>query len=78
MKSKTSDVKSRFFDIIANPQTSGQGSKSEEIAERHVSMTEKNGKRYRNLAPVFGIGDDDRNDLDGGAGSLMENAKTRS
>lgn len=61
MKSKTSDVKSRFFDIIANPQSNTQ-KQAEESAEKHVSMSEKNGKRYRNLAPVFGILDDDEPD----------------
>lgn len=52
MKSKTSDVKSKFLDIIANPAQSNNHPKtSEEVAEKHVSMNEKNGKRYRNLAP---------------------------
>lgn len=69
MRSKTSDVKSRFFDIIANPtQSSSQAPKTpEEIAEKHVSMSEKNGKRYRNLAPVFGILDEGEDQLDHGA-----------
>lgn len=58
MKSKTSDVKSKFFDIIANPAHSNVQPK-EEVTEKHVLMSEKNGKRYRNLAPVFGIGDED-------------------
>lgn len=60
MKTKTSDVKSKLFDYIANPvntASSGQH-KQEEIIEKHVSMNEKNGKRYRNLAPVFGIDED--------------------
>ena len=59
MKSKTSDVKSKFFDIIANPAQSNSQTKQEEITEKHVSMSEKNGKRYRNLAPVFGINEDE-------------------
>lgn len=61
MRSKTSDVKSKFFDIIANPAAlSSQGqAKQEEVIEKHVSMSEKNGKRYRNLAPVFGLDEDE-------------------
>lgn len=61
MKTKTSDVKSKLFDYIANPAVNSSGvqsQKPEEITERHVSMNEKNGKRYRNLAPVFGIDED--------------------
>lgn len=59
MKSKTSDVKSKFLDIIANPAQSNSQPKPDEVTEKHVSMSEKNGKRYRNLAPVFGIVDDE-------------------
>lgn len=59
MKSKTSDVKSKFFDILANPASSNSQAKQEEIVEKHVSMSEKNGKRYRNLAPVFGLDEDE-------------------
>lgn len=64
MKSRTSDVKTKFFDIIANPtQSNSQNQqKQEEITEKHVSMSEKNGKRYRNLAPVFGL-DEDEHDM---------------
>lgn len=60
-KTKTYDVKSKLFDYISNPSNnaSGEQQKTEEIVEKHVSMHEKNGKRYRNLAPVFGLADDD-------------------
>lgn len=62
MKTKTSDVKSKLFDYIANPTNNNNNStmpqKQEEITERHVAMNEKNGKRYRNMAPVFGIDED--------------------
>lgn len=60
MKTKTSDVKSKLFDYIANPAstTSSGQQRQEEVTEKHVSMNEKNGKRYRNLAPVFGIDED--------------------
>lgn len=62
MRSKTSDVKSKFFDIIANPAQSN--SHKEEVAEKHVSMSEKNGKRYRNMAPVFGLDEDEVDKVD--------------
>lgn len=69
MKTKTSDVKSKLFDYIANPTNNNNNATSseqkvEEIVERHVSMSEKNGKRYRNLAPVFGLADDDYGSID--------------
>ncbi|KAG5674994.1 hypothetical protein PVAND_004935 [Polypedilum vanderplanki] len=60
MKTKTSDVKKSLFDYIANPAHSSSGQqKPEEITEKHVSMSEKNGKRYRNLAPVFGFDEEE-------------------
>jgi hypothetical protein len=65
MKTKTSDVKSKLFDYIANPASTAASNaqqKPEEVSERHVSMSEKNGKRYRNLAPVFGLHEDDEVD----------------
>lgn len=60
MKTKTSDVKSKLFDYIAHPSATNSNvpQKQEEVTERHVSMNEKNGKRYRNLAPVFGLDED--------------------
>ncbi|CAG9797314.1 unnamed protein product [Chironomus riparius] len=59
MKTKTSDVKSKLFDYIAHPAAnSSVPQKQEEVTERHVSMSEKNGKRYRNLPPVFGLDED--------------------
>lgn len=61
MKTKTSDVKSKLFDYIANPMYSSGAAvqnKQDEVTEKHVSMNEKNGRRYRNLAPVFGIDED--------------------
>lgn len=71
MKTKTSDVKSKLFDYIANPTAaSGVQQKAEEVTEKHVSMSEKNGKRYRNLAPVFGLHEDD--EIDGDIGITDE------
>ncbi len=55
MKSKTSEVKGKFFDYIVSPTHE----KPPEIVEKHVAINEKNaGKRYRNVAPVFGIDDE--------------------
>ncbi|XP_063222902.1 TBC1 domain family member 23 isoform X2 [Bacillus rossius redtenbacheri] len=51
VKLKSAEVKGKLFDYIVNPTGSGN-------AERHVSSSDKLGKRYRNLAPVFSIDDD--------------------
>lgn len=50
MKSKSTEVKDKLIDYIVNPNSSP-------VQERHVSSTDK-GKRYRNVAPVFSIDDD--------------------
>ncbi|KAF5274890.1 hypothetical protein FQA39_LY07072 [Lamprigera yunnana] len=54
MKSKSAEVKGKLFDYIVNPNNSP-------VQERHVSSTDKIGKRYRNVAPVFSIDDDQDN-----------------
>lgn len=54
MKSKSAEVKGKLFDYIVNPNNSP-------IQERHVSSNDKMGKRYRNVAPVFSIDDDQEN-----------------
>lgn len=54
MKSKSAEVKGKLIDYIVNPN----GSPTQ---ERHVSHTDKIGKRYRNVAPVFSIDDDHDN-----------------
>lgn len=51
VKSKGAEVKGKLFDYIVNPNNSP-------VQERHVSSTDKIGKRYRNVAPVFSIDDD--------------------
>lgn len=56
MKSKSAEVKGKLFDYIVNPNV-GQNTV---ITDRHVLSSERNGKRYRNVAPVFSI--DDEND----------------
>lgn len=58
MKSKSAEVKGKLFDYISNPNANGTPS----VAEKHVSRNERNGKRYRNVAPVFSIGDDQDDD----------------
>ncbi|ESP04792.1 hypothetical protein LOTGIDRAFT_229906 [Lottia gigantea] len=50
MKSKSAEYKEKLTNYIKNDQISG---------ERHVSNTDKVGKRYRNMASVFTIGDDE-------------------
>lgn len=54
MKSKSAEVKGKLFDYIVNPNNSP-------VQERHVSSNDKIGKRYRNVAPVFSIDDDQDN-----------------
>lgn len=54
MKSKSAEVKGKLIDYIVNPNSSP-------VEERHVSSTDKIGKRYRNVPPVFSIDDDHDN-----------------
>ncbi|XP_064214769.1 TBC1 domain family member 23 isoform X2 [Tribolium castaneum] len=54
MKSKSAEVKEKLIDYIVNPNNSP-------VQERHVSSSDKIGKRYRNVAPVFSIDDDHEN-----------------
>lgn len=61
MKTKTNEVKDKLMDIIVNPSAGASTQSSNVIVEKHVSSHEKNGKRYRNVAPVFSI-DDDQDD----------------
>lgn len=71
MKLKSAEVKEKLMDIIVNPTTnstngstnaaaSGSAAMQAAVQDRHVSASDRNGKRYRNLAPVFSI--DDEND----------------
>lgn len=62
MKSKSAEMKDKLFEYIVNPT----GTNS---TERHVSSTDKLGKRYRNIAPVFSIDDDQ----DGGMRNFRNN-----
>ncbi|KAH8238988.1 hypothetical protein KR038_011633, partial [Drosophila bunnanda] len=79
MKSKSAEVKGKLLDIIVNPSANGgtsgsssnlnsNGMQAAPAQERHVSAKERNGKRYRNVAPVFSIDDENEDALDGGAG----------
>ncbi|XP_062545963.1 TBC1 domain family member 23 [Armigeres subalbatus] len=52
MKSKSAEVKGKLIDYISNPNTNAPA------PEKHVSRNERNGKRYRNVPPVFSIGED--------------------
>ncbi|XP_034242667.1 TBC1 domain family member 23 isoform X1 [Thrips palmi] len=53
-KLKTSEVKGKLLDYIVNPS----GSSAKPPVERHVRANDKLGRRYRNVAPVFSIDDD--------------------
>lgn len=59
MKSKSAEVRGKLFDYIVQP--AGPNATNAASIEKHVSSSEKNGKRYRNVAPVFSI-DDDQHD----------------
>lgn len=54
MKSKSAEVKGKLLDYIVN-------SNNHPVQEWHVSSDDKIGKRYRNVAPVFSIDDDQDN-----------------
>ncbi|XP_055382729.1 TBC1 domain family member 23 isoform X2 [Condylostylus longicornis] len=58
MKMKSQEVKGKLLDIIVNPSVSTPQNQQIPIIEKHVSSQEKNGKRYRNVAPVFSIDED--------------------
>ncbi|CAN8013957.1 unnamed protein product [Ixodes persulcatus] len=59
-RSRATDMKEKLVDYITNPQ--------QPVVERHVSSSDKLGKRYRGMAPVFSI-DDEHDDM-GGHGDL--------
>ncbi|KAL4229019.1 hypothetical protein ACF0H5_012057 [Mactra antiquata] len=50
VKSKSTDLKEKLTNYIKNDPT---------MEERHISNTDRVGKRYRNMASVFTIGDED-------------------
>lgn len=54
MKSKSAEVTGKLMDYIVNPTNSP-------VQERHVSSSDRIGKRYRDVAPVFSIDDDHDN-----------------
>lgn len=58
MKTKSAEVTGKLFDYMAKPISSTDVTPNNPNVERHVSSSEKFGKRYRNVAPVFSIGDD--------------------
>lgn len=54
MRSKSAEVTGKLIEYIVNPSNSP-------VQERHVSSSDKIGKRYRDVAPVFSIDDDHDN-----------------
>lgn len=73
MKTKSVEVKDKLFEYIVNPSPPNPAA----TVERHVSSSDKNGRRYRNVAPVFSI--DEENDEhagnDGTSQHTAENTK---
>ncbi|XP_029647617.1 TBC1 domain family member 23 isoform X2 [Octopus sinensis] len=55
VKCKSAEMKEKLSNYIKNEQA---------IPERHVSSTDRLGKRYRNMASVFTIGDDEEDSSD--------------
>ncbi|EDW77773.1 uncharacterized protein Dwil_GK24666, isoform A [Drosophila willistoni] len=82
MKSKSAEVKGKLLDIIVNPSAQngnhnlGAGGQMQAAPsqDRHVSAKERQGKRYRNVAPVFSIDDETEDtfnsDLNGAGGEV--------
>lgn len=65
MKSKSQEVKGKFMDYIVNPYAMQSSTSSNVPIEKHVSKNEKNGKRYRNVPPVFSIDEDNTDSVIG-------------
>lgn len=53
VKLKSAEVKDKLLEYIVNPNGGNVTTN-----DRHVSASDKLGKRYRNMAPVFSIDDD--------------------
>lgn len=67
VKLKSAEVKGKLLEYIVNPAGNVNNT------DRHVSSSDKVGKRYRNMAPVFSIDDDqDPPDLDGDTQELED------
>lgn len=53
MKLKSVEVKEKLVEYMTNPNVS-----SNSDTDRHVSSSDKLGKPYRNLTPIFSIAED--------------------
>lgn len=71
MKTKSADIKGKFYDYLAAnvPSNASTSTSTSATVEKHVSSSEKYGKRYRNVAPVFSI---DEDNCDGVIGSSVQ------
>lgn len=59
MKTKSQEVKGKLKDSMVNIYGLQAGSSASNVPiEKHVSKNERNGKRYRDVAPVFSIDED--------------------
>ncbi|RUS82815.1 hypothetical protein EGW08_009435 [Elysia chlorotica] len=65
VKSKSAEMKEKLANYIKNDGT----------GDKHVSSAERGGKRYRNMANVFTIGDDEEGDDGSGAESEEDDAQ---
>lgn len=54
MRLKSAEVTGKLIEYIVNPTNSP-------VPERHVSSSDRIGRRYRDVAPVFSIDDDHDN-----------------
>ncbi|XP_058062071.1 TBC1 domain family member 23 isoform X2 [Anopheles bellator] len=77
MKTKSAEVREKLFDYISNPNAAGAGAVGG-AAEKHVSRNDRNGRRYRNVAPVFSIGEDQEDDDDLNSAASENSATTPS
>lgn len=57
MKLKSAEMKGKIAEYIASPTNS-----SNSAADRHVSSSDKIGKPYRNLVPIFSIDEEHQPD----------------
>ena len=55
IKLKSAEVKEKFVEYITNPNTSSSASTD---TDRHISSSDKLGKPYRNVTPIFSIDED--------------------
>lgn len=73
MKIKSQEVKGKLLDYIVNPNANTIPAQ----IDKHANSTDKNGKRYRNVAPVFSIDDDNENNVAVTPASVLDDEETK-